>query len=414
MGLERTKIINILEKIILCSLYAIAYFFPISKAIIEILSSLAIVCYITKKIIQREGIPKSRLNLAIFVYLVYCFFSIFMSSNPKISARTFVGKSIQDILFFFVLVETLNSERKLKVFLYILFISATLLGIDGIYQYFTHKDFIRHRPLIFLNRIYATFPTPNDFGCYLNAIISFLVTIFFTKSRIKAFKFLLAGLFVLLFTCLIMTVSRGAWFAFTASTLFIGVWIYSVGMFFLLLGLFIVVTQPFYPALIKERLNNFLFFFNTNLLGDVGGIERKIFWQAGWKMFISRPLVGVGLGTFMFNFKKFVEVNYKYGPSYAHNCYLQMLSEIGTIGLFLFLLILLFFFYDGIKMTINREKNFFWYVLIGSMAALLGYSVQMAVDTIFYSLDLGLLFWILLGLGVAAMNNLKLEVVRPK
>jgi len=49
---------------------------------------------------------------------------------------------------------------------------------------------------------------------------------------------------------------------------------------------------------------------------------------------------------------------------------------------------------------------------LGSLAALLGYSVQMAVDTIFYSLDLGILFWILLGLGTAAMNNIKLETVK--
>ncbi len=414
MGLWRTKIINILDKIILFSLYATAYFFPISKTIIEIASTLAIICYIVKKIIQREGISRTPLNLTILIYLTICFLSIFISTNPKISTRTFIGKIIQDVLFFFVLVDGLKSERRLRIFLYILFLSATLLGVDGIYQYFTHKDFIRNRPAIFVNRIFTTFPSPNDFGCYLNAIIPFCVTIFFTKFRFKAERFIFAGLFTLLFTCLIMTVSKGAWFAFMASALFLGVWIYSIGLFFLLLTLFIIITQPFYPQLIKERLGSLFFGFDASSLGDPGSIERKIFWQAGWKMFTSRPWIGLGLGTFMFNFKRFITQSYQYGPAYAHNCYLQILSELGIIGLISFLIILILFFYKGIKTIIKSQKTFSWYILLGSIAALLGYSVQMAVDTIFYSLDLGLLFWILLGLGMAAMNNIKLETVAPK
>ena len=129
---------------------------------------------------------------------------------------------------------------------------------------------------------------------------------------------------------------------------------------------------------------------------------------------MSRPWIGMGLGTFMFNFKRFVIETYREGPAYAHNCYLQMLSELGLIGLASFLLILILFFYKGIKIILNRQKTFSWYMLLASLAAVLGFSVQMAVDTIFYSLDLGILFWILLGLGVVAMNNIKLETVTPK
>ena len=414
MAWDRIKIISICDKIILFSLYIIAFFFPISKAVIEISSTLAIACWIVKKSLQRKNIPTTHLNLAIFVYLAICFFSIFISSNLKISSRTFFGKVLQDVIFFFVIVDTLNSERRIRNFLYILFCSSLVLGVDGIYQHFTHKDFIRHRRNLEIPRIYATFPTPNDFGCYLITIIPFLVTIFFTKFRFKVVRFLLGGLFILLFTCLIMTVSRGAWYAFMASALFLGVWIYPIGVFFLLLTLFIIITQPLYPTVIKERLDDTFLGFDATTLSDAGSVERKIFWQAGWKMFMSRPWIGMGLGTFMFNFKRFVIETYREGPAYAHNCYLQMLSELGLIGLASFLLILILFFYKGIKIILNRQKTFSWYMLLASLAAVLGYSVQMAVDTIFYSLDLGILFWILLGLGVVAMNNIKLETVTPK
>lgn len=407
MTLDRERLVNSLDRIILLAIYAIALLFPVSKAAIEIFSTLAIVCYVLKKFIRNESFPTSYLNSAILIYLAVCFFSAFVSVNYMISSRIFYGKVAQNVFFFFVLIDALNSEKKLRNFLYILFFSSAVIGADGIYQYFTHKDFLRHRPTIFVNRVYATFPTPNDLGCYLITVIPFLVTSFFIKFRARAAKFLLAALLLLLFICLVLTVSRGAWYAFVASALFLGVWVYPVGLFFLLLALFIAVTHPFYPALIKERINNFFLSFDPSSLSDRGSVERKIFWTAGWKMFISRPWIGLGLGTFMFNFKDFVAEGYQYGPSYAHNCYLQMLAEMGVMGLVSFSAILVIFFWGGIRMIRTRERTFSWYILLASLAATLGYSVQMAVDTIFYSLDLGVLFWILLGIGVAAMDNLR-------
>ena len=75
-------------------------------------------------------------------------------------------------------------------------------------------------------------------------------------------------------------------------------------------------------------------------------------------MFIARPWIGLGLGTFMFNFKKFIAEDYKFTASYAHNCYLQMASELGIIGLLAFLSILGLFFYHGIK-ALNRGRGIF-------------------------------------------------------
>jgi len=411
MALDKTKIINICGKIILFSLYIIAFFFPISKAIIEIFSTLAIVCWIIKKILQQKNIPITQLNLAIFAYLAICFFSIFISSNLKISSRTFFGKILQDVTLFFVIADTLNTERRIKSFLYILFCSSLVLGVDGIYQYFTHKDFIRHRLYVGKDRIHATFPTANDFACYLNTVIPFTLVSFFVKLRLKSFRFLFASLFTLLFICLILTISRGGWFAFLSILLFMSIWIHSLAVFLLITGIFIIIGREFcYPTLpsLKERLTNFFNFL------DSSSIDRDKIWDTAWRMFIHRPWLGLGIGTFMFNFNKFVVGTYTFGTPYAHNCYLQIACEVGIIGLLSFLSILILFFSHGIETIDAQPKTFQRYVLLASMAAILGYCVQMAVDTSFYSLDLGMLFWVLLGLGAAAINNIKLETVTPK
>ena len=406
MGLQKIRVISFCDKTMLFSLYVIAFFLPISKAVIEIFSILAIICYLVKKIVLREDISRTSINYAVFLYFIICFLSIFLSSNFKISSRNFLGKTTQSVVFFFVVAETLSTERRIKNFLYILFTSSLLLGVDGIYQYFTHKDFLRHRRHPGLPRIQATFYTSNDFGCYLYSLIPFILTCYLSKHKFKVYKFLFLGLFVLIFICLTLTVSRGAWFAFLSEMLFLSIWIRPLGILFLALGIFIITTHQFYHPMLKERLTNFFIFKDASFLGT----DRRDIWDTAWRMCIYNPWLGLGLGTFMFNFRKFMIKDYTYGVPYAHNCYLQILCEIGIIGLASFLSILVLFFLNGIRIINRREKTFSWYILIASLASILGYCVQMTVDTIFYSLDLGMLFWLILGLGVAAMKNTELEV----
>jgi len=397
--LEKTKVLKILDRAILFSLYVVAFELPISKGVIESFSILAIFCFIAVKIIKREGIPGSHINFSIFVYLLICFLSIFISSNFKISFRTFFDKTLQNAAFFFVASEWLNSERRMRNFVYILLASSFFLGIDGIYQHFTHTDFIRHRPYFGIPRIHATFGAPSDFGCYLSAVIPFTLIAFFGKFNDKKYlKFIFLCLFILLFICLMLTVSRGSWFAFIAFMLLICIWIKALGMLFLIIGLFIIITQQFYDPYLRERLTKFF------ILEEQSSKDRLMIWGVAKNMFISRPWVGVGIGTFMFNFDRFLTKVYPYGTPYAHNCYLQMAAETGIIGLVSFLTILALFFYKGIKILTNKKMSFSFYILLAILASVLGYSVQMGLDTNFYSLDLGMLFWLLLGAGVAAMK----------
>lgn len=412
MNLEKTKVVNILDKVILFSLYVVAFQLPISKGVIESFSILSIFCFIVKKIIKRERVASSYINFSIFAYLLICFLSVFTSRNFNISFKTYFDKMLQNVAFFFVAAESLNTERRMRNFVYIFLSSSFFLGLDGIYQHFTHIDFIRHRRSFELPRIHATFGAPSDFGCYLSAVIPFSLAAFFGKFSAKKYLNLsFLALFVLLFLCLMLTVSRGAWFAFMASMLFMCIWIKALGVLFLMIGLFIIITQQFYDPYLKERLTKFF------VLKEQSSVDRLMIWGVAKNMFLSRPWVGVGLGTFMFNFDRFLTKTYLYGIPYAHNCYLQMAAETGLIGLASFLIVLALFFYNGVKILNENKRNLSWYILLGALASVLGYCVQMGVDTNFYSLDLGMLFWLLLGMGVAAMKltdlnsgNLEVEI----
>lgn len=396
----KTKLNRALEWVALFSLYVVAFELPISKGVIESFSILAIVSFLTRKIINREELCRSPVNLAVFCYAIACLFSVIISSNFAISAKTYIDKTLQNIAFFFVVSESLNSERKIRNFVLILLASSLFLGIDGIYQNFSHKDFIRHRPSFNIPRIHATFGAPSDFGSYLAAVIPFSLAVFFSRLKLKRYSHLpFAGLFIILFICLMLTVSRGAWLAFITSMLFMCIWIKSLGILFLVIGMFIIITQQFYDPYLRERLTKFF------MLKEQSAMDRLMIWGVAKNMFLARPWVGVGLGTFMFNFDRYQTQVYPYGIPYAHNCYLQMAAESGVMGLAAFLSLLAMFFYSGVRALNFKKGSFIWYILIATLASVLGYCAQMTVDTCFYALDLGMFFWLLLGLGVAVTNE---------
>lgn len=404
MVITKIKTVEFCDKSIFFLLCMLAFFLPISKAIIEITVGLSILLFLIKKTILKEGLKKSPLNLTLFVYLAVCFVSIFISASNKISARTFVAKIVENFFLFFLVYETLISKKRLNIFFVILFLSSTLIGIDGVYQFFTHKDFLRNRPSLDIPRIYASFASPNALGCYLNFSLSFLPVYFFAEKSSKKQKISVTVLFCLLFICLLLTVSRGAWLAFFCSAVLMSVFIPNMLVLFLIILLIIILLHPFCYHFLKERLNNIF------TLSDIIDKDREMIWQSGWRMFMSRPWVGLGIGTFMFNFNKFAIEGYPNTVPYAHNCYLQIASEIGIFGLISFLAILFIFFYRGAKALLSKgTRTFNWYMLLASLAAALGYSAQMSVDTIFYNLDLGALFWLMLGIGIVSLKNLEVE-----
>jgi len=165
------------------SLYTMAFFLPISKAIIEITSGIAIIAFLTKKIIQRQ-FPHTFINAPLFAFIIVSGLSIPGTDSLYTSLRNFLCKLIEQVLLFFIVFDTINTRRKIRNILWIMLASATLVGIDGVFQYFTHKDFLRHRKMPFKNRINASFYTPNDLGAYLVPLVILSLSVNTLKFKI--------------------------------------------------------------------------------------------------------------------------------------------------------------------------------------------------------------------------------------
>ena len=146
----------------------------------------------------------------------------------------------------------------------------------------------------------------------------------------------------------------------------------------------------------------------TRLINTFSSGRRVAIWKFTGMMIKDHPIFGSGIGTFKYNDlryqAKFFEQGdnrsiYYYGlAEKAHNEYLQLWAELGTIGLAIFLWLIIAYFNYGIR-YLKREKD---KQRQGIMIGLMGAVVAFLMDSIFWfplhlSANVSLL-WLFIGL----------------
>jgi O-antigen ligase len=106
--------------------------------------------------------------------------------------------------------------------------------------------------------------------------------------------------------------------------------------------------------------------------------QRLISWQAGWRGFLEKPLLGWGFENFTAPFNKYFDARYydfarEEFFDRAHNIVIELLSTAGVIGLLSYLLFLSAIFYYIFK-TYRRDKDFIYPGIFGGL--LIAYVVQ--------------------------------------
>lgn len=90
------------------------------------------------------------------------------------------------------------------------------------------------------------------------------------------------------------------------------------------------LNYPLLPNIIANRLQNI--FANENM------VQRGIFFEDGMKLFSKSPIIGRGLGGFENGI--YGVQDFYYETKYAHNHYIQALSDTGIVGFVIFLSLL--------------------------------------------------------------------------
>ncbi len=408
MNLNKNRIADLCDKIIEVFLYVLIFCLPFSKAIIEISATFIILAWIVKRIIIKSFPVFTYLNLPIIAYILATFLSVIFSSNFTLSLKNFGTKMMEYIILYFIVAEFIADKRRLKNVCLIMLVSALMIGVDCIFQYFLGFDFLRSWPLQ-AGRITGSFQMPGDLAGFLGPILCLSLSLSFLKLK-KGIKYFLRIETILLLGLLLISLARGAWFGFAVAVCFLGILenrkiLYFTLAFLLILGIIV-------PYLIETPVNILGHIKSIFVLSDPSSLDRKTIWQAAIRMIEAKPLFGHGFTTFMGNFAKFGKDYYylKYGiVPYAHNCYLQIAAETGIVGLASFLWLIGTFLIHSIVSLTKIKDRFHHAVLSGISAGIIVTLVHSAVDTNLYSLPLSVLFWFMLGINAALQRNFRFD-----
>jgi O-antigen ligase len=185
----------------------------------------------------------------------------------------------------------------------------------------------------------------NDFGTFM-ALYIIVGIMLFMQTRMNKRKIIIAGGIFLVGFGLVYSLSRGAYLTFMAA-LTIFMYYHSKKMLFgsgIVLGLVLLLGVGIQWLLPEAALQRFQYTFEAPesqmiyvpQLGrelEVSAASRIFYAQAAVEMFWESPIWGVGFGTYIHRVEKYLDPALYGKRNVAHNMFLQIVSELGILGL---------------------------------------------------------------------------------
>ncbi len=241
----------------------------------------------------------------------------------------------QLIAVFWVVLNGVRSPAPRRVLFFVLVALGVTAVVLACYQRFVRPDWLmlgRVQADQFVSRASGSFGIPNSLAALLLLLIPASGTLALGGGVSAGMRLGWAAIGAFLVFGLVLTISRGAWLglalALTAWPLASSRWSWrrriglaaavSASLVAFGAGLF------FASASVRERLVNFVH--------DSGETTRPIMWRAAWRLWRERPAVGSGAGSYNVLFEKYRPEQFLNEPQWAHNDYLNTLSDYGVIG----------------------------------------------------------------------------------
>jgi len=393
------KLIFYLEKVLLVNFSLFIIFIPYSKWAGKICLVIGGLLWLSINLIKyrfqfyRYLIPKTVLGKPLLFFYAALIISVISSIDFYQSQSVFFERYFYYFVFFLIGSYLAKNKFNLLVLIISLISGSIIIGIGGAWDYF-------HSPLGNLVRLSSSFGIHTGFTPFLVLGIPLFCMIgFFGKN-----KFLRLGSLVgaaILFFCLIMNASRGAWAAVLISLLVIFFKRNKRAALYALI--IIVVGFVFLPPRVRQRA--------VTSVDISTWSERPEMYAGALEIFKDFPIFGVGLGEC----EKLIPA---YVPEarmhlHIHNTFLEVLLETGMVGLLTFLWVFIVFFrsmFKSIKQCREDDIMAIQLGLTGGIFASLLFAMTCTIITVGFQ-DAPL-FWFLMGMamGIEGVEKKRIKV----
>lgn len=265
---------------------------------------------------------------------------VFVSPVKWIGWRDWIGW-VQMVAVFWVVLNGVRTREARAVLFGAIVALAFGAAVMACYQRFVRPDWLmmgRVQADQFIGRSSGPFGIPNSLGALLLLVLFPVGERVFRRGATAVQRVFFGYVGAVLLLGLVLTISRGAWLA----AVLVGIaWpvfglrgsgakrLLWAGAAAVALGATVLTLFLTVPG-VRERL--------ASLKADAGEKTRPIMWLGAWKIFREHPLWGGGAGSYNVLFEKHRPERYQDEPQWAHNDYLNTLSDYGAVGLGLFFL----------------------------------------------------------------------------
>ena len=310
--------------------------------------------------------------------------------------------SVALMLIFPMTVNLMKYKRWIKTCVFAFIIPAGVVAFIGIVQYslgMAPSGWIDEALFDGItSRAVSVFNNPNILGLYLSVAFPMLLLVFYHKSPKVKILGGIAATFVIV--CVAFTYSRSAWLSLLCGGIAFAVMASPRGILWLIPSAgAAVLAYVAFPNSIGARLANFA------TLADSANSYRMAVWNSSWNMLPELLFGGVGLGEEAF---RTAYINYAaagtQSVAHSHNLYMQIVIQLGLVGLLMFLILLFVIFRKCFSAPVSASGE---EISLTSRAALSGAIALLAAgsfDYTWYNFRVFFLFWALLGLACAATN----------
>ncbi|HEY0968883.1 MAG TPA: O-antigen ligase family protein [Opitutaceae bacterium] len=214
-------------------------------------------------------------------------------------------------------------------------LAATISVGLAVYQRWFDPDWLmlgRTQFVYLLGRASGAFGAPNSQAALMVLLLPAALGMALDPARSRGGRAASAGLVAICLLGLVLTISRGAWFALalalTVWPLLIPgrSWRLRIAVAAGVLGLSLACGAAIIASVpsVKARF--------VALAAEGGESTRPIMWKGAWALFRDEPILGTGAGSYNILFERYRPAGFRDEPQWAHNDYLNTLSDYGLVG----------------------------------------------------------------------------------
>jgi len=366
---------------------------------------------------QERAIRITGIDLLVALLGAICLLSLVNTKEPTLVLIDLI-RVVKVTLLYFYLANNIRTREEIRLVVWSLIAGASIQGCVTLVQAYLGRPIGLHlfgevlqfgemsAGVSIYRRPSGLMQSANTLGLYLLCLLPLSLSALFWTGSIFARLFCL-GTFAAGTMALIITYSRGSWLGFIFGSLVFFLWLlrkklityrrhfHLLALFALLVMMILVIMWP----KIMDRLLH---------TPSIPIHTRTFLTRLCLKVCATHPLLGVGLNTSAETATRMILtvrdphniIDYVMANPLVHNLYLLMLSEIGLLGLSVFLCLLVALFRQALK-AIQIQDRLAMSVGVAIYSALSGFLVAELFDFSYRLDQVFYLFWALSGLIVA-------------